>query len=153
MKRLLLLVVLLATALLMFVPPAGAQDAGVQTVPIQNTWSVNIGDNFFDPPNAAVEPGSTITWTNNGAKPHTVTADDGSFDSGVLNPGDSYTVAFDGQGTVTYHCTIHPNMVGSVTVGGKAGEEAAAVPTESPAPATPEYGGSSPGMSSMNSGY
>src|SRR5215216_7459540 len=101
------------------------------------------------PTDAAIEPGSTITWTNNGALPHAVTADDGSFDSGRLNPGDSYTVAFDGQGTVTYHCAIHPNMVGSVTVGGKAGEEAAAVPTESPASATPEYGGSSPGMTSM----
>src|SRR5215210_280353 len=121
MKRLLLLVVLSATALLVFGPTAGAQDAGVQTVPIQNTWSVNIGDNFFAPPNAAVEPGSTITWTNNGVEPHTVTADDGSFDSGALNPGDSYTVAFDGQGTVTYHCAIHPEMRGSVTVGGVGG--------------------------------
>ena len=118
MKRLLLLVVLSTIALLMFVPTAATQDAGVQTVPIQNVWSVNIGDNFFDPPDAAIEPGSTITWTNNGALPHTVTADDGLFDSGVLNPGDSYTVAFDGQGTVTYFCAIHPEMRGSVTVGG-----------------------------------
>ena len=57
MKRLLLLVVLSVIALLMFVPTATAQDAGVESVPIQNAWSVNIGDNFFDPPNAAVEPG------------------------------------------------------------------------------------------------
>ena len=121
MKRLLLLVVLSTIALLMFVPTAATQDASVQTVPIQNVWSVNIGDNFFDPPDAAIEPGSTITWTNNGALPHTVTADDGSFDSGVLNPGDSYTVAFDGQGTVTYFCAIHPEMRGSVTVGGGSG--------------------------------
>src|SRR5215204_7441150 len=118
MKRLLLLVVLSLIALLMFVPTAAAQDAGVESVPIQNAWSVNIGDNFFDPPQSAVEPGSTITWTNKGDEPHTVTADDGSFDSGRLNPGDSYTVAFGGQGTVTYHCEIHPDeMRGSVTVG------------------------------------
>ena len=84
---------------------------------MQDARSVNIGDNFFDPPDAAIEPGSTITWTNNGALPHAVTADDGSFDSGRLNPGDSYTVAFDGQGTVTYFCAIHPEMRGSVTVG------------------------------------
>ena len=131
MKRLLLLVVLSLIALLMFVPTATAQDAGVESVPIQNAWSVNIGDNFFDPPNAAVEPGSTITWTNNGDEPHTVTADDGSFDSGMLNPGDSYTVAFDGQGTVTYHCAIHPEMRGSVTVGGGGGGDG--VPAEQPA--------------------
>ena len=132
MKRLLLLVVLSVITLLMFVPIAGAQDAGVQTVPIQNAWSVNVGDNFFDPPDAAIEPGSTITWTNNGTLPHTVTADDGSFDSGVLNPGDSYTVAFDGQGTVTYFCVIHPEMRGSVTVGGGGGGSGTA-PAEQPA--------------------
>jgi plastocyanin len=130
MKRLLLLVVLSASALLKFGPTAGAQDAGVQTVPIQNAWSVNMGDNFFDPPNAAIELESTITWTNNGAEPHTVTADDGSFDSGVLNPGASYTVAFDGLGTVTYHCAIHPEMRGSVSVGGGGG---GGVPAEQPA--------------------
>ena len=118
MKRLLLVLVLPVIALLMFVPTAAAQDAGVELVPIQNVWSVNIGDNFFDPPDVAVEPGSTITWTNKGDEPHTVTADDGSFDSERLNPGDSYTVAFGGQGTVRYHCEIHPEMRGSVTVGG-----------------------------------
>jgi len=117
MKRLLLLVVLLMIALLVSVSAAGAQDSGVEAVPVQDARSVDIGDNFFDPPDVAIEPGSTITWTNNGALPHTVTADDGSFDSGRLNPGDSYTVAFDGQGTVTYHCAIHPEMRGSVTVG------------------------------------
>jgi plastocyanin len=130
MKRLLLLAALSVLALVVFVPTAVAQeDGGVEAVPVQDARSVGIGDNFFDPPDVAVEPGSTITWTNNGAMPHTVTADDGSFDSGVLNPGDSYTVAFDGQGTVTYHCTIHPEMRGSVTVGGGGGS----APAEQPA--------------------
>ena len=130
MKRLLLLVALLVLALVVFVPAAVAQDGGVQAVPVQNARSVEIGDNFFDPPNASVEPGSTITWTNKGDEPHTVTADDGSFDSGVLNPGDSYTVAFGGQGTVTYHCEIHPEMRGSVTVGVGGGGSA---PAQQPA--------------------
>ncbi len=128
MKRLVLLVALLVLALVVFLPAAVAQDGGVQAVPVQNARSVEIGDNFFDPPNASVEPGSTITWTNNGDEAHTVTADDGSFDSGVLNPGDSYTVAFGGQGTVTYHCEIHPEMRGSVTVGGSG-----TAPAEQPA--------------------
>jgi plastocyanin len=68
-------------ALLVFVSRVAAQDAGVQAVPIQDARSVGIGDYFFDPPDAAVEPGNTITWTNNGDEPH--------------------TVAFGGQGTVT----------------------------------------------------
>jgi plastocyanin len=90
--RLLLLGTLSVIALLVFVSRVAAQDAGVQAVPIQDARSVGIGDYFFDPPDAAVEPGNTITWTNNGDEPHTVTADDGTFNSGVLNPGDSYTV-------------------------------------------------------------
>ena len=129
MKRLLLLVALLVLALVVFLPTALAQDGGLEVVPVQDARSVDIGDNFFDPPDVAVEPGSTITWTNNGDEPHTVTADDGSFDSGVLNSGDSYTVAFGGQGTVTYHCEIHPEMRGSVTVGAVGG----GVPAEQPA--------------------
>src|SRR5918993_2600460 len=133
MKRLLLLAALSVLALVVFVPAAVAQeDGGVEVVPVQDARSVGIGDNFFDPPDAAVEPGSTITWTNNGARPHTVTADDGSFDSGVLNPGDSYTVAFEGQGTVTYHCTIHPEMRGSVTLGGGGGGGGGTAPAEQP---------------------
>jgi plastocyanin len=80
--------------------------------------AVGIGDNFFEPADAAIEPGDTVTWTNNGVVPHTVTAENGLFDSGVLDPGESYTVEFDGQGTVPYYCTIHPEMRGSLTVGG-----------------------------------
>ena len=131
MKRLLLLIALLVLALLVFLPAAVAQDGSVEAVPVQDARSVEIGDNFFDPPDVAVEPGSTITWTNNGDEPHTVTADDGSFDSERLNPGDSYTVAFGGQGTVTYHCEIHPEMRGSVTVGGGGGSAPAEQPASS----------------------
>ena len=142
MRKLSYLATLAVIALVLLAPSAGAQQTPAE-------WSVSIEDFYFEPPDAAIAPGDKITWINEGSAPHTVTADDGLFDSGVLNPGDTYTATFLGSGTVTYHCTIHPNMVGSVTVGGEAGEEAA-VPTE---PATPEYSGSSPGMTSMNSGY
>jgi plastocyanin len=87
------------------------------TEPKQNAWSVSIGDAAFDPPDAAVDVGSTITWINNGSEQHLVSADDGQFNSGVLNPGESFTVAFDRPGRVTYHCMVHPSMAGSVTVG------------------------------------
>jgi len=147
MRKFLYLATLFVLALVLLVPAAGAQQSPVE-------WSVSIEDFYFEPADTAIAPGDKITWVNEGNAPHTVTADDGSFDSGMLNPGDTYTVTFLDAGTVTYHCAIHPNMIGSVTVGGEAGEEApAAVPTEPPAPATPEYGGSSPGMTSMNSGY
>lgn len=137
MKRLSLLVTLSVVALLTLVPVAGAQqDQGVVAVPLQHAWSVSIEDFYFEPADAAVEPGSTITWINYGTVPHTVTADDGSFDSGTLNPGDSFTVAFQGQGTITYHCSIHPSMTGSVTVG-----EGVAATDQATMPATPAESG------------
>ena len=75
---------------------------------------VSIRDNYFDPADIVVAPGTTVEWVNEGANPHSVVADNGMFDSGLLYPGESYQVTFDGQGTVTYHCS--PEMTGSVTV-------------------------------------
>src|SRR5918999_4200418 len=125
MKRRLSFLVTLLTGALLLLPIALAQgqDQSVQPVPIQDVASVSIGDNFFDVADIFVEPGTTVYWSNDGQVPHTVTADDGSFDSGQLNPGNSYIVTFLGSGVVSYHCELHPEMVGSVTVGG--GGEAA----------------------------
>jgi hypothetical protein len=60
--------------------------------------------------------GSTVTWMNSGAAPHTVTADDGAFDSDRLAPGASFSQPFDTAGTFTYHCEIHPQMTGTIVV-------------------------------------
>jgi plastocyanin len=58
-----------------------------------------------------------VTWTNNDTAAHTITADDGSFDSGNLNPGDTFTHTFaTAAGTVAYHCNYHPNMVATIVV-------------------------------------
>ena len=129
----------------------------VQPVPIQHVASVAIADHYFDVADIAIEPGTTVLWVNEGKVPHTVTADDGSFDSGELYPGDSYIVTFLGSGRLSYHCQLHSEMVGSVTVGGESrgGEappsgpqysdkpayedlEHAIVPT-GPQPTTPQY--------------
>jgi len=121
-RRLSYLVALSAVALLLVpIAIAQGQDQSVQSVPIQDVAAVSIEDNYFDVADIAVEPGTTVIWTNEGQVPHTVTADDGSFDSEELNPGDTYIVTFLGSGTVSYYCEIHPEMVGSVTVGGAGG--------------------------------
>jgi plastocyanin len=92
----------------------GVTSAGAQS----NQQTVSIRDFSFEPAQLSVEPGTTVTWTNEGNEPHTVTADNGLFDSGVLYPGDSYSVPFDGMGTVSYYCTLHPSLTGGITVGG-----------------------------------
>lgn len=109
MERLSYIITLLVIGLLLGVTSAGAQS---------NQQTVSIRDFSFEPAQLSVEPGTTVTWTNEGNEPHTVTADNGLFDSGVLYPGDSYSVQFDGMGTVSYYCTLHPSMTGGITVGG-----------------------------------
>jgi len=92
------------------------QTGPVQATPVENPVTVNIQDDAFDPATTSIAPGTTVTWVNNDDEAHTVTADDGLFDSGRLEPGDSYSVWFDGSGTVAYHCEPHPHMTGSIEV-------------------------------------
>ena len=122
-------------------PDAAQQDQGTAT-PTPNVWTVSIQDFFFDPADAAIASGDAIIFVNEGNEPHTVTADDGQFDSGPLNPGESVAVSFEGSGTLTYHCEIHPEMVGSVTVGQNLGE-AEAAPQEEPVSEQPASGDTS----------
>jgi len=93
------------------------QSSSDQDTPMQDTVTVSIEDDAFDPATNSIAPGTTVTWVNNEEEPHTVTADNGLFDSGRLDPGASYSVWFDGSGTVAYHCTPHPYMTGSLVVG------------------------------------
>ena len=64
----------------------------------------------------AVAVGTTVTWTNNDSIAHDSVADGGMWSSGILGPGQSFPFKFTTAGTFTYKCTIHPNMVGTVTV-------------------------------------
>ena len=93
------------------------ENGPVQAAPVQNPVTVSIHDDAFDPVQTAIAPGTTVTWVNNDEEAHTVTADDGLFDSGRLAPGDSYSVWFDGSGMVAYHCEPHPHMTGTIEVG------------------------------------
>jgi hypothetical protein len=68
------------------------------------------------PAATAVEKGDTVVWTNRMNMNHTVTADNGDFDAGVLGKDKSFSRVFDSVGTVAYHCKIHPNMTGTIAV-------------------------------------
>jgi plastocyanin len=70
----------------------------------------------FVPASVDLAVGSRMTWTNDDPTPHTVTADDGTFDSKQLDPGASFSVVLDKAGSYSYHCEIHPTMVGTVVV-------------------------------------
>jgi plastocyanin len=131
MRRLLQLVTLSLVALLVFAPSAWAQDQEV---------TVMMEDNFFDPANITVEPGTTVTWVQSGNNGHTTTSYDGLWDSGLLpgGSGQSFSFTFEEPGTYDYFCIPHEDlgMVGTVTVSGAASPTATA--TASPtATATP----------------
>ena len=78
--------------------------------------SVTVRDFDFAPSSVTVDVGDTVTWTNEGPTPHTATADDGSFDTGVFEAGGSRSHTFDQAGTFQYFCQPHPQMRGTVTV-------------------------------------
>ena len=80
--------------------------------------SASIANFSFDPGELTVEAGTEVTWTNDDTVPHTVTADDGSFDAGTLQPGESFTHTFESEATLEYHCNIHPSMTGTIEVTG-----------------------------------
>jgi plastocyanin len=111
LKRLLYLATLSMAALLFFAPAVSAQD----------DMTVSIQDFSFNPAQMTVAPGTTITWVNDGEEPHTTTADDGTWDSGTLQPGEDFSFTFDEPGTYAYLCEIHPQMTGTVTVSGGGG--------------------------------
>ena len=104
---------------------------------------VTIADFSFSPASVTIFVGETVTWTNTGPGDHSVTADDGSFDSGELAPLDSFANVFDQAGTFTYHSTGEAQLMkGTVIV-------KAALPTPTLAgtpPPTPPSGTRPPNL-------
>ena len=77
---------------------------------------VSIGFAAYTPQHLDVVAGQTVHWSQDSVRKHTVTAYDGSFDSGILAPGDHYDRAFAGTGTYGYYCRLHAGIVGEVQV-------------------------------------
>ena len=81
----------------------------------------DIEDICYIPSNIVVEKGKSITWINEDSSFHSVTSGfypepSGFFDSGHLDPYQSYTLSFDETGTYDYFCTLHPWMFAQVIV-------------------------------------
>lgn len=95
---------------------------------------VDVVDNAFEPPSLTVTAGDEVTWASSGSNPHTVTADDGSFDSNpdcgafadaasgaCMDGGESFAFTFDEPGEYPYYCRLHGGpggvgMAGTITV-------------------------------------
>ena len=75
-----------------------------------------LGKQAFAPDDLTVDAGSTVTWTNTDNTTHTSTSDAAGWNSGNIPPGGHFSAMFPTAGTFSYHCTIHPGMIGTVTV-------------------------------------
>ncbi len=91
-------------------PPANGTPAASGT-------NISINNAKYRPKNLTVKVGTTLTWTNNDSVPQSVTSDTpGVFDSGLLQPGKTWTYTFSQAGTFPYHSTADTTTFGSVTV-------------------------------------
>lgn len=70
----------------------------------------------FNPDLADIQIGTTVTWTNRDLVAHTSTSDGNGWNSGIVAPGAQFSFTFQNAGTFSYHCAIHPGMVGTVVV-------------------------------------
>jgi hypothetical protein len=96
---------------------------------------VQITDSAFGTAVLTVQVGDTVTWSNVDDRPHTVTSDDGTFDSGNMNEGASFSFTFTEPGTYTYVCAYHDEMRATIVVeAASAPASEAAVPASTPQP-------------------
>lgn len=92
----------------------GPDDATPCTSSGTDDCVVVMSDNAFAPATLRITAGSTVTWRNQGASPHTSTS--GDWDSGTLMPGAEFGHAFPAAGTFDYECVFHAGMEGTVVV-------------------------------------
>jgi plastocyanin len=102
-------------------PPVPQTVAGPVGAVADGVNAIKIGDNNVEyaywPGRTRVKAGTAVTFTNVGDIPHTATAfEKGSWDTGVLEKGQSKTLTFTEPGNYYYICTPHPWMYGQVIV-------------------------------------
>lgn len=78
---------------------------------------VYMKNSTFSPSLLTLTAGKPVAWINDDNLVHRVTADDGSFDSGDLEPGATFSRTFHMPGTFPYHCKYHIGMTGTIITG------------------------------------
>ncbi|HEX6541327.1 MAG TPA: cupredoxin domain-containing protein [Ktedonobacterales bacterium] len=93
--------------------------AAQQAPVVTGVTRVTMTDFTFSPPNIRVVKGATVTWVNKDTAPHNIVFDNNMAQSAILPTHRGiYSYALLTPGTYTYHCGLHPEMVGKVIVTG-----------------------------------
>ena len=85
------------------------------SVPV-STATVTITSEGFDPDSATVQAGEAVTFENGDDQDHRVVADDDTFNTGTLKPGESTVVLFSEAGTVKFSDALDPSHTGQIEV-------------------------------------
>jgi plastocyanin len=93
----------------------------VQCVMAAEPVTVEISRFQFAPQELTVAPGTTVRWVNRDQTIHNVLTIDGQLTSPGLDTDDGFSFVFDREGDYSYHCGLHPQMVGVVHVRGRSG--------------------------------
>ena len=78
--------------------------------------TITIQNMTFNPDKITVRSGTNIQWINNDNTQHQIMSDTGSFQSNILNPGDSYNFFFAKTGIYGYHDALNPTVTGTIIV-------------------------------------
>ncbi len=98
-------------------PQPTAAPQAAPPAPAPATLAISMRDFEFGPKELTIKTGTTVIWKNDGAKKHSATAADGSFDTGLFGTGESKSVTFDKPGTFAYYCQLHGTPDGNGMVG------------------------------------
>ncbi len=126
--------VLLALVVTLALPLVSLQQVAVAWAQAGSV-AVEVGVDGFSPQKVTVPAGTTVVWTNSGSGLESVVADDGSFDSFRLDPGEQFSFTFKTAGEFTYSSTFGSGATGTVIVTDAAtGANPTAVPVRTEAP-------------------
>jgi plastocyanin len=118
---------IIATQVLTSIPNFGDEnivDSGLlssgsdPSLPVEGAVRIvgNTGSNSYSPNPFEAKVGETVTWVNDDSAVHTATSTDGTFDSNILQRGQTFSYTFDKEGEYSYSCMLHPNMAGTIIV-------------------------------------
>jgi plastocyanin len=96
--------------------PKAAKTAAAAAPATAQAPRVAIKDSSFQPNRIKLHAGQKVTFVNDDEIAHTVTAQDGTFDSGTLQQGAKFSFTAKKAGTISYVCSFHPRMTGTIEV-------------------------------------
>jgi plastocyanin len=106
-----------ATLLALAIGAGHLSDARAASVTVQIVEPSILPQSWgYSPEPMTVAVGDTVSWVNLGVAPHTVTAYDGSFDSGIMLTNATWSFTPAAPGTYEYYCTLHPDMKATLVV-------------------------------------